>query len=239
VPPLLPFKDVLAREGRVSIPEMLDEATCDALDAAFTRADQWVLSFNQGERSFDLDQMRAQAMHPEIEAGLAKRIHEYGPSGFQYAFDTCRVSDLTEIGAPCDAAFASLHKTMNGEPFLNWCRELTGDTAINYLDLQATRYRPGHFLTEHTDEQANKKRRFAYVLNMTPFWRVDWGGLLQFIGPDGHVTAGLTPSYNRMNIFKVPQSHSVSMVTPAAQGFRLSLTGWMRALPDGEVPKLL
>ena len=92
----------------------------------------------------------------------------------------------------------------------------------------ATAYGPGHFLTAHDDEVAGKKRHAAYVYNLTPTWRIDWGGLLLFHGADGHVARGFTPSFNALNLFAVPQPHSVSMVAPFAANRRYSVTGWLR-----------
>jgi Rps23 Pro-64 3,4-dihydroxylase Tpa1-like proline 4-hydroxylase len=106
---------------------------------------------------------------------------------------------------------------------------VTGDERIAYVDAQATRYRPGHFLTEHTDDVAGKQRLYAYVLNLTPAWRIDWGGLLLFHAPDGHVAEAYCPRFNALNVFAVPQAHSVSVVAPFAPAHRLSVTGWLRA----------
>ena len=44
---------------------------------------------------------------------------------------------------------------------------------------------PGDFLTVHDDETGGRKRLVAYVLNLTPIWRPDWGGALNFLGPTG------------------------------------------------------
>ena len=72
------------------------------------------------------------------------------------------------------------------------------------------------------------------MLNLTPDWRTDWGGLLAFIDEDGHVAEAYRPSYNALNIFRVPQRHAVSFVAPFAGAPRLSITGWIRdAVPPG------
>ena len=97
------------------------------------------------------------------------------------------------------------------------------------MDAQATRYRPGHFLTQHDDHAEGKDRLFAYVLNLTPQWIADWGGLLMFLTDDGHVAAAYTPRWNALNILKVPQPHAVSVVAPFARGARHSITGWIRS----------
>jgi Rps23 Pro-64 3,4-dihydroxylase Tpa1-like proline 4-hydroxylase len=76
-------------------------------------------------------------------------------------------------------------------------------------------------------------RRAAYVLNLTPEWRPDWGGLLQFYDAMGNVSRAFTPGFNVLNIFRVPQPHSVSWVTPLAAAPRYAVTGWLRAAAPG------
>ena len=100
---------------------------------------------------------------------------------------------------------------------------------VAFADAQATAYAPGDFLTGHDDAVGGKKRLAAYVFGLTPVWRVEWGGLLLFHGSDGDVDAGLAPRFNTLNVFAVPQTHSVSMVTRAAPSRRYSITGWLRA----------
>jgi SM-20-related protein len=38
----------------------------------------------------------------------------------------------------------------------------------------------------------------------------------------------LVPSFNTLDLFAVPQRHSVSIVTPSAQHRRYAVTGWLR-----------
>jgi Rps23 Pro-64 3,4-dihydroxylase Tpa1-like proline 4-hydroxylase len=64
---------------------------------------------------------------------------------------------------------------------------------------------------------------------MTPLWRADWGGLLNFFARDGHVAEAYTPTFNSLTIFRVPQVHSVGIVAPFAKYGRFSISGWLRA----------
>lgn len=84
-------------------------------------------------------------------------------------------------------------------------------------------------VSDRDDQVAGKERLFAYVLNFTPSWRADWGGLLAFLAPDGHVSEAYTPVFNALNIIRVPQPHAVTQVASFAGGDRLSITGWIRA----------
>ena len=45
----------------------------------------------------------------------------------------------------------------------------------------------------------------------------------------GDIERALTPRFNSLNIFAVPQLHSVSVVAPFAGQTRMSVTGWLRS----------
>ena len=121
-----------------------------------------------------------------------------------------------------------LHAFLNGEGFLGLMRDVTGEARIAMADAQLTRFRPGHFLTEHDDHAEGKNRFYAYVLNLTPAWRIEWGGLLAFHGPDGNVAEAFTPRFNTLNLLRVPTPHSVTQVALSAGADRISVTGWLR-----------
>jgi Rps23 Pro-64 3,4-dihydroxylase Tpa1-like proline 4-hydroxylase len=106
--------------------------------------------------------------------------------------------------------------------------DVIGPSDVAFADAQATRYGPGDFLTAHDDAVEGKHRRAAYVFGLSRDWRAEWGGLLLFHEPEGEVR-GYVPQYNALNLFAVPQPHSVSLVAPFAPRERLSVTGWLRA----------
>ena len=117
---------------------------------------------------------------------------------------------------------------LNSSAFIGSDRRLTGDSSIALVDANATLYEPGHFLTRHDDAVDGKNRVAAYVLNLTPVWSADWGGILNFHAGDGHVIEGYVPTFNALNVFRVPQMHGVSYVTPFAVAGRFSVSGWFR-----------
>jgi Rps23 Pro-64 3,4-dihydroxylase Tpa1-like proline 4-hydroxylase len=67
------------------------------------------------------------------------------------------------------------------------------------------------------------------VYGLTHDWQAEWGGLLLFHDAGGDIERGYTPRFNSLNIFSVPQLHSVSYVSRVAPEPRLSVTGWLRA----------
>lgn len=226
------LRPVLARHGRLHLPGAFPPRDAQTVGVALQDDVPWFRSVNVAGKSYDLALDTLEAMPPERRDELETAIIDGGRTGFQYAFDAYRLSDRIEAGERLGGAFAAIeavYELLNSEAGLAFIRTLTGEPRCAYADAQATRYRPGHFLTTHDDDVAGKDRLFAYVLNFTPAWRADWGGLLMFLGPDGHVAEAYTPTFNALNIFRVPQPHAVTQVASFAGGDRLSITGWIRA----------
>ena len=217
-----------SRGGRLHVPDFLESPDAEAVGHALAKDVRWRRGVNQGDRSWDLPVEEVEALPEADRWKLAELAWRNAEVGFQYLFDTYRLSDEVEAGRDPGGAMGRLYAFLNGE-FLAFVRALTGDERPRFCDAQATRYLAGHFLTEHDDDVAGKGRLYAYVLNFTPMWRPDWGGLLLFLDADGHVGEGYTPAFNALNIFRVPQRHAVSIVAPFAGGPRLSVTGWVRA----------
>lgn len=162
---------------------------------------------------------------------LIGMAHEEAVEGFQYIYDRLRLGPARAMGLQAPQALYELHDLFNGEAFIDLARRLTGDDRIAYVDAQATRYLPGHFLNGHDDRQEEAGRLYAYVLNVSPTWRAEWGGLLMFLGDAGEVIETFVPEAGTLNVFRVPQPHMVSMVAPFAGAPRYSVTGWWRSEP--------
>jgi SM-20-related protein len=124
--------------------------------------------------------------------------------------------------------------------FLNWfnseevferIRRLPGAEDVRSASGQVSRFLPGDFLTRHIDDVGDEGRRVAYVMNLSPDWHPDWGGLLQFFHSDGRPREAWTPLYNSLCLFDVRHVHSVTCVAPFARHPRLAISGWFRRAP--------
>lgn len=230
------------RLGRIHIPGFLVPKSAAALHGALAGETQWRCSTMGDGKTIDFPVETLDTFTPEQAARFITLAHAEARDGFHYMFDTLRVSDLVEARRPVSPMLAAAHAFLNSAAFLGFIRTLTGDPRPNYVDAQATRYEAGHYLTEHDDLKPESGRLYAYVLNLTPKWRTDWGGLLTFIDEDGHVAEAYSPAWNALNLFRVPQSHAVSCVAPFAGAPRLSITGWVRhidpASPNRRAPAM-
>ena len=220
------------RHRRLHIPSVFPPQDAQRIGEALAGPVPWSWVFNLGDKTYDLGAAAIAAMLPARRAELDVAIQTGAREGFQYSFDSWRVSDHLEAGRRAGGPVSpieAVYDFLNSAPFLDFVSALSGASNAVYCDAQATRYLPGHFLTAHDDDVRGKDRVLAYVLNFTPQWAVDWGGLLVFEGADGHVSGGYVPTFNALNIFSVPQRHAVTQVATFAAAERLSITGWIRS----------
>ena len=225
---------VLARFGRAHLPGVLPEATARALHASLEREIPYRRHFAAGERHVSTPMDAFEAQQEAWRTDVYAAVRATAAAGFAYLFDNYPLAEELEAGSRLGTAVEQVYDALNAPAGLDWLRRITGDPRCAYVDAQATRFLPGHFLTSHDDGVEGKDRLFAYVLNLTPVWRADWGGLLLFTDGDGHVAEGYTPAFNALNLLRVPQAHLVSEVASYAPAPRLSVTGWIRARrPEG------
>ena len=229
----LDVADLAARfreSGRLQILDFLAADPARKLYDVLAASPDWKLAINKGEEILHFDEAAIAAWPPERQATLNRAVAMGGRYGFQFRYETIRLpKESDNTGSEAIAALQELTHFLSAPEMVAFMRTLTGAADIAFADAHASRYKPGHFLTTHDDKSDTMGRRAAYVLNLTPKWRPDWGGMLLFYDNLGNVIRGFTPGFNTLNIFRVPQAHSVSWVTPLAGQPRYAVTGWLRA----------
>lgn len=215
-----------ARDGRVQVKGFLAPDCAEALHLLLRERGDWVQVLNSNGKVFELPRETRAQMAEAARADLDNAIYAQARSGFQYRYESIRVPDGTAARAASDDPLVRFAEWMSNGEARDLLRQIVGVDAIEFADAQATAYAPGDFLTGHDDAVAGKNRHAAYVMNLTPVWRTEWGGLLLFHEPE---VSGFAPAFNTLNMFRVPQMHSVSEVTRAAAYRRYSITGWLRS----------
>jgi Rps23 Pro-64 3,4-dihydroxylase Tpa1-like proline 4-hydroxylase len=232
-------RDEIARQfqqdGYASISNVLPEENANRLRKAMLESTPWSLVFSDRGKHIDLSSGQLHTMSQQKVRELQQAIYNQAQDDFQYCYNNYPIYDAYRDGLNEGHVLHQYYEWLCTDEFLQFARDATGFDDISFLDAQATRYNPGHFLTAHDDSMENKNRRAAYIFNMTPDWPPDWGGYLQLLDEDGHIRRGLRPTFNTLNIISVPQLHNVSLVAPFAGGSRLSITGWLRyGEPEGK-----
>lgn len=224
------YNAVFKTSGRLHIPDILTPAASRVMHQILSATQEWTRSIHLHEgQDVDLPVSELDQMSDSERVAFERSLTASSSDSLQYVFDTVRISAAITDGRPVSAPMVAVHRFVNSAPFLRFVSQVSGMTDLAFADVMATRYLRGHFLTAHGDENPRERRRLAYVLNMTPQWRADWGGILMFLDDDGHVAEGYVPAFNALNLFSVPQTHAVSLVSHLASTPRLSVTGWIHA----------
>jgi Rps23 Pro-64 3,4-dihydroxylase Tpa1-like proline 4-hydroxylase len=228
---LMRWRSVLGNRGRIQVDDYLQPMAAERLRDCLLHDVPWTLALRDGLGSRTIDHSTYAAMSEDAVAHLLAETAAGRSDGssdeFRFAYDSYMMVRAYQEGRDPELLLHRVLEFFNSPVYLDFLRHLTGDVRIRRVNAQATRYRPGHFLRQHTDEELSEGRLYAYVLNLTPQWRADWGGLLQFIDPDGRVTETFLPRWNTLSLFAVPAGHAVSLVAPWARGDRLAITGWL------------
>jgi Rps23 Pro-64 3,4-dihydroxylase Tpa1-like proline 4-hydroxylase len=222
-----------ARDRRVRIQTFLEEPAAVMLHRHLEQRSDWRQVLNSGSTLYELDRTTRAELAAPKQAALDEAVWQGARAGFQHRYESLRLPDgdgerAGDMVTPLDG----LTRWLSTGPTRALLRQIAGTQDIDFADGQATAYAPGDFLTGHDDAVPGKGRIAAYVLGLTPVWRLEWGGLLLFHGDDGTVS-GSMPGFNTLDLFAVPQMHSVSAVVPAAAHRRYAITGWLRAARPG------
>ncbi|MEO0439501.1 MAG: 2OG-Fe(II) oxygenase family protein [Pseudomonadota bacterium] len=217
----------LSQDGCLQMQDILAEDLAVKLHKTLAEL-EWVTVFNKGNDNYEMPRKNAMAMSEEDRQRLLSQIQQRARSHYQFFYLRYPVLEPYFDGDGDRGPLAGFFEMMNSKKTLDIVRQIVGEPDICWADGQATCFGPGHFLNQHDDSHDTHQRVAAYVLNLTPKWDEDWGGYLQFFDEQGDMTGGFRPRFNALNMFSVPNRHSVELVAPYAGALRYSITGWFR-----------
>ena len=217
----------LASEGIVRFGPALANERADQLLASLRTHKDWLTVLRQGDAAWYASQDEAKAIG---EARFQAMAGAEADKGFRYLYDVLRISADPIKRAERGLTVDRLADQWSSPEAISLWRMLTGSDAVTHIEIMATRYRSGHFLTRHNDGK-DPARIAAFVLSLTPKWSPDWGGELEFYGDDDSLIRSLRPSFNALTIFNVPRPHAVNRVASGIPESRYSIAGWFRDRP--------
>ena len=214
------------KNNRLKITDLLAADAAEGLLSSLFDDTSWMISYSDGGKIESLTSAEVKALSEDENNKMMLKVYKAAEDGYQAYLYTYPL-DKSDPKATKDDLFA--YKALdfvNSEPMLKFVREVTGISTLKSATADANWYHRDHFSTLNKDVESDDKKRVAYTINLTKDWLPDWGAILQFHDNDGHVTDGYLPTYNALEIFTVPQDHSISIVAPFVGHPRLSITGW-------------
>lgn len=217
---ILQLRSAYAQRRALSIQNILRPEIAERLRRAFT-ALEWNLEINDYGPSPRFRMRVTPELADTSPCVLLESVeHGMDPDKLFYLRMCVEDSQFT------DPDLIAFRDFVNSDEFLRKMEAITGEAGLTHSWIEATCYGKGCFLGGHRDDH-NPENVIAMVFNLTPKWRIDWGGLLMMVYPN-MPPAIVPPVWNSLSIFTVPQDHLVSAVSPAATEKRYALTGWAR-----------
>ncbi len=217
-------------EGRLQVRGLLQERAAQALRHCLQHDVPWTLAYRREGVSQTLPRQAWSALDATARARMLTELQAAARGQFGFAYESYMMVKAYADRLDPGLLLHQVLEYLNSPEFLDFARSLTGLAGIRRVSAQATRYCAGHFLRRHSDFDAAEGRLAAYVINLTPRWEADWGGLLQFLDDsDDRVVDTFFPFWNSLSLFRVPQAHVVSAVMPWAEGERMAITGWFES----------
>src|SRR4029453_94114 len=188
--------ETFRRDGRLQIVDFPRPDGALPLFRQLAESGEWRLAVNKGEQIEDLSLAEVAAWPAEKKAAFEREVVAGGRQGFQFRYETIRLPEYgTGSGRVPPPLLAEFVSFLSSPEMIAFFQDLTGANDIALADGHASRYQPGHFLTAHDDTNVDMGRRAAYVLNLTPQWLPDWGGVLQFYDERGNIIRGFPPAF--------------------------------------------
>ena len=225
------LREEFASAGRLQIRDVLSQQSASGLLAILATRTPWCLAWQVGADGPHLIRAeQAEKLTSADRQAIAQRLSAAGSANYAFLYRSYPLVTAYLEGWQPGSAQDRLLEELNAEPFITLLKDVTGMDDIVKVDGQATLYEPGNFLWPHTDAETARGRRVAYVLNLTAQeWQPQWGGYLNFYNDDFDIELAVRPRFNSLNLFSVPQWHSVSEVSATAPVGRYAITGWGRS----------
>jgi SM-20-related protein len=215
----------LRRDGRVRIPNFLSHGIEYLYNFARSN-DEWIQVINTEDGVLEIDLDEWENFDIQKKSKIKSDMYQRASRGFQYSYAAVAVPDVKELTEE-PGPLADFFRFTQQSGTKDLLAKLTGVPDLRFTDGQLTVYNPGDLLTGHDDAVEGKDRVAAFVLGLTPIWRLEWGGLLHFHPQDKEPVLALVPDFNSLDLFTVPRLHSVSQISPSALLPRYALTGWL------------
>jgi len=211
--------------GRLQIPDFLEPKAAEEVFSALTLKTPWQITYNEGKRAKWLDPK-------DVEVKIGRRIREMtnmifesaAKGDFQYVRNARLLKENQTGMRPLEQTLVDAYDFLTGKEILGLIKAVTG-AAVKRADAEAHWYQNDHFQSRGDGRETGGKPLVGFSLNMARDWLAEWGGNTFFYGKGGDIEEVFVPAFNTLEIFSIPASHSIGLVAPFAQKFRVSITG--------------
>jgi len=129
----------------------------------------------------------------------------------------------------CSCPLCDFRKNLLQTPdFLDFIGELAGIDKLQLVEMFASVYGEGDFLSIHPDPNFD----VAFIFNLTQDWKYEYGGCLTIFDSKEEPPKVILPEYNSLVLLYLGKEgidHYISEVSSLAPHSRIALSGWFNA----------
>ncbi|WP_167755703.1 2OG-Fe(II) oxygenase [Vitreimonas flagellata] len=222
------YASIFRQEKCVQVPNLFETAVANEIERVIASVPWRLICQDDSGQNVLLKPEELASLTPQekqsLDAGIRERAAQsIGYTYFMYPMIMARLQ-AWDPGHPIHA----LTDFLNAPEFLNFARALISYPKLTKVDVHASLYGPGHYLTTHKDDDSAVHGRAAYTIGFSRDWRADWGGLLVFVDDAGDIRRGFIPRFNTLTVFDGQQAHTVTAISQFTPKPRLSMAGWFR-----------
>ena len=214
------FYEIFKINKKIKIDNILDEYFADALYKFSSLSKDWVLSTGINKNKFEKKDTQQFANANQLQ--IKNVQNAFKEDQFSYAFYR------NMNNQKCSYLEFLIRKELSSPKFIEYLNKITGLTLTTLKTLFLSKYKAGNFLSPHSD---HGNGRLAFVINLTKFWKPQYGGNLHFLNEDRtEIIDTYVPGFNNLMLFDVPENtgipHYVSHIVPNVKYSRFAITGW-------------
>jgi len=214
------LKNIFSEKKRLKIDNFLKDSYAELLFQYLNNYKDWNLATGIAQNKYE---KKDNIQNNNINTLQIKNVNSaFSKDQFTYIFNRFM------NGSNMSFHEFSLRQILSSDNFINQLNEITGLELKKLTTLFASKYKSGNFLSPHSDKGNG---RLAFVINLTKFWKPQYGGNLHFMNDNRtEIIDTFVPSFNNLIIFYVPPNvgipHYVSHVINGVKYNRFAISGW-------------
>lgn len=214
------LSEIFQINKKIKIDNILEISFADALYNFCMINKDWILSTGINKNKFEKKDIPQFSNANQLQ--IKNVQNAFKDDQFSYAFYR------NMNNQKCSYFEFLIRRELSSSNFINFLNKITGLNLTTLKTLFLSKYKAGNFLSPHSD---HGNGRLAFVINLTKFWKPQYGGNLHFLNEDRtEIIDTYVPGFNNLMLFEVPENsgipHYVSHVVPNVKYNRFAITGW-------------
>ena len=214
------LSEIFQINKKIKIDNILEISFADALYKFCMINKEWILSTGINKNKFEKKDIAQFANANQLQ--IKNVQNAFKDDQFSYAFYR------NMNNQKCSYFEFLIRRELSSPIFIDFLNKITGLNLTTLKTLFLSKYKAGNFLSPHSD---HGNGRLAFVINLTKFWKPQYGGNLHFLNDERtEIIDTYVPGFNNLMLFEVPENsgipHYVSHIVPNVKYNRFAITGW-------------